>query len=118
MEVVAMNDVTLTLPDAIYRRLMLLAQDEGLSLSQYLLNAMTAHAVANYCVHGTSGPERLQQRAEFLALLDRLGTASDEEIDRVLAEREPVEPEPELDAETISKFRALIGEGTSGKRAS
>lgn len=106
-----MNDVTLTLPDTIYRRLVLLAQNEGLSLSQYLLNAMTAHAIANYRVRATSEPERLQQRAEFLALLDRLGTASEEEIDRVLAERESVEPEPELDAETISKFRALIEKG-------
>ncbi len=108
-----MNNVTLTLPDTIYRQLVLLAQNEDLSLSQYLLNAMTAHAVANYRVRATSEPERLQQRAEFLALLDRLDTASEEEIDRALAEREPVEPEPELDAETISKFRALIEESPS-----
>jgi hypothetical protein len=114
-EVIAMNNVTLTLPDTIYRQLVLLAQNENLSLSQYLLNAMTAHAVANYRVRATSEPERLQQRAEFLALLDRLGTASEEEIDRALAEREPIEPEPELDAETISKFRALIEESASVK---
>ena len=62
-------------------------------------------------------PQRLQQRAEFLALRDRLGTASEEEIARRLAEREPVEPEPELDAETISKFRALI-EQSKGALAS
>ncbi len=110
-----MNNVTLTLPDTIYQRLVLLAQNEGLSLSQYLLNAMTAHAVANYRVRATSEPERLQQRAEFLALLDRLGTASEEEIESALAEREPVEPDPELDAETISKFRALIEESASVK---
>lgn len=111
-----MNDMILTLPDMIYQRLVLLAQKEGLSLSQYLLNAMMAHAVANYRVRATSEPERLQQRADFLALLDRLGTVSEEEIDRALAEREPVGPEPEMDAETISKFRALIEEGTSMKR--
>ncbi len=112
-----MNNVTLTLPDTIYRQLELLAQNEGLSLSQYLLNAMTAHAVANYRVRATSEAERSQQRAEFLALLNRLGTTSEEEMERTLAEREPVEPEPELDAETISKFRALIEERKRVKRA-
>lgn len=110
-----MNNVRLTLPDTIYQRLALLAQTEGLSLSQYLLNAMTAHAVANYRVRATSESERRQQRAEFLALLDRLGTVDEEEIDRVLAEREPAEPEPELTLETLAKFRALI-EGNIGTR--
>lgn len=33
-----------------------------------------------------------QQRAAFDTLLQRLGTASPEEIQAVLAEREPVEP--------------------------
>jgi len=112
-----MNKVTLTLPDTIYQRLVLLAQSEGASLSQYLLNAMMAHAVANYRVSATSEAERSQQGVEFLALLDRLDTASEEEIERALAEREVVEAEPELDAETISKFRALIEERKRVKRA-
>ena len=103
-----MNNVTLTLPDTVYRQLEWFAQTEGLPLNQYLLNAMTAHAVANYRTHTISEPDRLQQRADFLALLDRSGTASEEEIDRVLAEREPVEAEPELSVETVSKVRALI----------
>ncbi|MBI1765974.1 MAG: toxin-antitoxin system HicB family antitoxin [Acidobacteria bacterium] len=103
-----MNTVTLTLPDTLYRQLQGLAQTEGLSLSQYLLNAMFAYAMSNYRVRATSDTERLQQRADFLALLDRLGTASDDEIDRVLAERERVAPEPELSVETAAKMRALI----------
>ena len=74
-----MNNVTLTLPDTIYRQLELLAQTEKLSLSQYLLNVMAAHAVANYRVRATSEPERLQQRAAFLTQLDQLGTASEAE---------------------------------------
>jgi hypothetical protein len=59
----------------------------------------------------------LEQRREFLALLDRLGAASEDEIDRVLAERELVEPEPELSAETISKFREMIEESERLKGA-
>lgn len=103
-----MNTVTLTLPDVLYRQLEGLAQTEGFSLSQYLLNAMTAYAASNYRVRATSDTERLQQRADFLALLDRLGTATEEDIDRALAERQPVAPEPELSEETASKMRALI----------
>ncbi|MGH9935846.1 MAG: hypothetical protein ACREAM_06335 [Blastocatellia bacterium] len=58
----------------------------------------------------------MRQRAEFLALLDSLGTASEEEIDRILAKRDQVEPEPELGAETISKFREMIEESERLKR--
>ena len=103
-----MNTVTLNLPDALYRQLEGLAQTEGLSLSQYLLNAMTAYAASNYRVRATSDAERLQQRAEFLALLHRLGTATEEELDRALAERDPIAPEPELSKETAAKLRSLI----------
>jgi hypothetical protein len=105
-----MNTITLTLPDAVYRQLEFLAQSEGLSLYQYLVNAMTAHAVSGYRIQATSEQNRLRQREEFHALLDRLGTASEEEIDRVLGEREKVEPEPELNTDTISKFREMIEE--------
>jgi hypothetical protein len=112
-----MNSITLTLPEVVYQQLEFLAQSEGLSLSQYMLNTMMAHAVSGYRVRATSEQERLQQRAEFLALLDRLGTASEEEIEQVLAEREEVEPEPELSAETLSKFRELIEESKRLKRA-
>ncbi len=108
-----MSSITLTLPDAIYRQLEILARSEGLSLGQYLVNAVTAHAVSGYRVRVTSEQDRLRQREEFLALLDRLGVASEEEVDRALAEREQVEPEPELDAETISKFRKMIEENRS-----
>ena len=103
-----MNNVTLTLPDTLYQKLEWMAQTEGLSLSQYLLNAMTAHAVANYRVLTTSETERLQHRNDFLALLDRMESASDEDIDRALAESELVAPEPALSPDTVSKFRALI----------
>lgn len=105
-----MNSITLTLPDTLYRQLESLAQIEGLPLTQYLLNTMVAHTLANYRVHTTSDTERLQQRSAFLAQLDRLGTATEAKIDRVLAEREHAKPEPELDAETISKFRSMIEE--------
>lgn len=104
-----MNTITLTLPDAVYNQLERLAQSEGLSLYQYLVNAVTAQAVSGYRVRATSEQDRFQQREAFLALLNSLGdAASEEEIDLVLAEREEIQPEPELSAETVFKFRNMI----------
>ena len=74
-----MNSVTLTLPDTVYRQLERFARTEGLSMNQYLSNAVTAHAVANYRIHSTSETDRLRQRADFLTLPDRLGTDSEDE---------------------------------------
>ena len=64
-----------------------------------------------------SEQERSQQREEFLALLDSMDAASEEEIDRFLADREHVEPVPELSTETISKVRAMIKESKRLNRA-
>jgi hypothetical protein len=105
---IVMNSVTLALPDTVYRQLERFAQTEGLPLNQYMLNAMIAHAMAMYRTYTTSETDSLQQRADFMSLHDRLGTASEEEIDRVLAWRKFVEPEPELSTETVSRVRALI----------
>ena len=54
-----------------------------------------------------------QQREAFAALLESLGQASSAETRRVLAEREPVAPEPELDSETVARLRQRIAETTA-----
>jgi len=69
---------------------------------------MTAYAASNYQVRVASETERLQQRVDFLALLDRLGTATEEETDRALDERGPAAHEPELSEGTAAKMRVLI----------
>jgi hypothetical protein len=83
----------------------------------YKMRCRSEWADSGYRVRFVSEQERLQQREEFLALPDSLGAASAEEIDRVLAEREQVEPEPELSVETISRFREMIGESRRINRA-
>ncbi len=49
-----------------------------------------------------------QQRQSFQALLQQLGQASPTEISSALAEREMVEPEPELSSQTIAKLQQLL----------
>lgn len=50
-----------------------------------------------------------EQRAAYAARLQRLGPASAGEIERVLAEREPVEPEPGLSAKVVQAMQARRG---------
>ena len=54
-----------------------------------------------------------QQREAFAALLESLGQASAAETRRVLAEREPVAPEPELDSEAVAYLRKRIAEAAA-----
>jgi hypothetical protein len=49
-----------------------------------------------------------QQQQAFQSLIDRLGQASPDEIESILASREQVEPEPGLSAETIERIQARI----------
>jgi hypothetical protein len=48
---------------------------------------------------------RRAQKASFKKLKNGLKPASPEEIETFLAEREPVDPEPELTPEIIATFR-------------
>jgi hypothetical protein len=49
-----------------------------------------------------------QQQQAFQSLLNKLGKASDDEIELALAARELVEPEPELSADVIALLEERI----------
>jgi hypothetical protein len=51
-----------------------------------------------------------QQRASFTALLQNLGQASFDEIESVLAEREPAEAEPGLSPEVVTRLKERLVE--------
>jgi len=69
-------------------------------------------------LHCIPESEVAQQRANFAALLQRLGQASPEETQAILDEREQGEPEPELTPEIIARFQArLAGKAASSIRA-
>ena len=100
-----MSQLTVSLPDPLHHQLMTLANYMGVSLNQYLVSVLTRQTTTAYTVQLIPQATLAQQRAAFDTLLQRLGTASPEEIQAVLAEREPVEPEAELSAEMIERFR-------------
>ena len=100
-----MGRLTLRLPQTLHERLCELADQEGVSLNQYIVYALTRQMTLDYTAQAV--PERAiaEQRASYAALLDRLGKATFDEIQAVMDEREPAEPETGLDAEAMQRLR-------------
>jgi len=96
-------------------RLIALANQAGVSLNQYLVSLLIRQITTIYTVQKVPTAEVVQQ-ARFNALLQQLGTASAEEIQAVLAEREVVPPEPELTPEIIHQFRKRWIEKIEGSK--
>jgi hypothetical protein len=110
-----MGWLTLRLPETLHRQLKEQARQEGVSLNQYLVYALTRHVAMAYMV--TPIPEEAvqQQREAFAALLENLGQASSAEIRQALAERQEVTPEPGLDPEVVARLSQRIAKAsTSG----
>jgi hypothetical protein len=61
-----------------------------------------------YTVKFTSKQEREQQKQSFDNLMAQLRTADEKEIQRVLSQREVVQPEPELTPEIINLLKSKI----------
>jgi hypothetical protein len=103
-----MSRLTVRLPDTLHRQLANLADQEGVSLNQYIVYALTRQTTLAYTVQAVPAEEINQQRASFAALLQSLGQASAAEIDQVLAEREAVEPEAGLTPEIMEHLRVRL----------
>ena len=121
-----MGRFTLQLPGTLHKELEILAEGEDISLDQYIIYALTQKVTAEKLAFsdGSLTPDSailwanirlipleqvVKQQEAFEQLLDRLGKpATDEEVERYLAERETVEPEPELNAEAVQQFQSRI----------
>lgn len=110
-----MGRLTLRLPDTLHQELETRAQQEGVSLNQYLVYALARHVTARYTVVLASdeGVQRQQQR--YTALLDSLGEATDEAAAAVLAEREPAPPEDPEVAQKLLLLRDKIAAYRAGE---
>src|SRR5438128_432419 len=100
-----METITLHLPKTLRRQLEALARSEGVSLDQYLVYALTRQVASAYRVQAVPAEIQQREREALAALLKELGSASDDEVDRVLAERERVEPESELNADVVAEVQ-------------
>lgn len=110
------------LPEALYQQLAYLAEKEGVSLNQYIVYVLSQHIVhvsqqgqPAYSVRQISEAEIVEQEQSFINLRQRLRSASSEEIKLALAQREQVEPEVELDPETIAHLRQRIHDRSNQK---
>lgn len=100
-----MSRLTLRLPDTLHRQLEELAENEAVSLNQYIVYALTRQTTLAYMVQPVPEKSLREQRAAYNALLQSLGRASAEEIAAALDERDPADPEEGLTPEVMERFR-------------
>jgi hypothetical protein len=111
-----MSRLTLRLPETLHQQLIHLADGEGVSLNQYIVYALTRQVVLTDSFQVISGEEAKQQQA-FKALIQKLGQASSlTEVESILAEREPMEPELELSSAVIDCLNDRIRTAHESRR--
>lgn len=87
-----MARLSLSLPDTLHHRLSLQARREGVSLHQFLLFLLAERSRPVYEIV-PAGKTVEEQQTEFVRLREKLGSASAEEVWKILDEREPASPE-------------------------
>jgi hypothetical protein len=103
-----MSRFTLRLPETLHRQLEAQARQEGTSLNQYIVYALTRHVTLAYTVQALPENAVTEQRAMFTALLQSLGQASYPEIEKVLSERQAVEPESGLTPQVVARLQERL----------
>jgi hypothetical protein len=103
-----MGRLTLRLPETLHRQLEQRAKLEGISLNQYLVYALTRQLAGAYAVTPLSDSAVREQEEAYRVLRQKLGSASSDEVRSVLADRETVAAEPDLDPEAVSRLRRRI----------
>ena len=103
-----MSRLTLRLPETLHQQLVNLAEGEGISLNQYIVYALTRQVSSAYTVETISKKDVDKQQENFDNLLTQLETADPKEIEKILAQREVVNPEPELTPDIINQLKTKI----------
>jgi uncharacterized tellurite resistance protein B-like protein len=96
------------LPETLHQQLAHLAENEGVSLNQYIVYALTRQAFLIHEIQVVPEAEVEQQKQAFRALLKQLGQVSHSEIKSVLATREQVNPEAELNLDAVARLQERI----------
>ena len=105
-----MGRLTLRLPETLHHQLKAQAQGEGISLNQYVVYALTRQVTTAYTVRKIPEDEVEKQQERYSVLLQSLRQTSDAEIEQVLAEREVVEPPPDLSPEVVARLKKRIAD--------
>jgi hypothetical protein len=105
-----MGRLTVRLPDTLHQQLRQIAEDENISMNQYIVYALTRQVTLAYTVKPVPETELREQRAAYTALLQSLGRASFDEISEVLQERDEVTAERTLSPEVVQKLREKLAQ--------
>jgi uncharacterized protein YbcC (UPF0753/DUF2309 family) len=103
-----MSRLTLRLPETLHQQLSHLADQEGVSLNQYIVYALTRQATSSDQVQLKSESEVSQQHEAFQQLKHRLGKSSRVAVEAVLAKRERVEPDSDLHPEVVTRLQKRL----------
>ncbi len=103
-----MSRLTLRLPETLHQQLSHQASQEGVSLNQYIVYALTRQVSQNYVVESVAVETLKQQNTLFQELVNSLGHATPEELQAALGAREIVGSEPELNPAAIVKLQQKI----------
>jgi hypothetical protein len=103
-----MGRFTVRLPASLHGLLEQRAQEEGVSLNQYIIYALTRQVAPLYTVQPVPEQQVQEQRQRFAALLERLGPPDRATAAQFLAEREPAPPEDEQIAALVAQVRSLL----------
>ena len=107
-----MGRFTVRLPDTLHRQIKATATGEGISMNQYIVYALTRQITLDYTVHPVPEAERERQQRAYVALLERLGQSTFDEIEAVLEEREEVAPEEDLGPEVVARMQKMLAESS------
>jgi hypothetical protein len=89
---------------------MQIAENENISMNQYIVYALTRQVTLAYPVNPVPEAAMREQRAACTALLQSLGRASFDEISEVLQERDEVAAERTLSPEVVRRLREKLAE--------
>jgi uncharacterized protein YpbB len=103
-----MSRLTLRLPDSLHLQLESLAENEQVSLNQYIVYALTRQTTLDYTIQAIPEKVLAEQRAHYTTLLQSLGQASFEQIESALDERESVDLDPGLTPEVAEALRRKL----------
>jgi hypothetical protein len=87
-----MAQLALNIPDTLHQRLTFQARREGVSLEQFLVFLLAERSKPAYTVVPAEKAVE-EQKAAFARLRSELGSASEEEVWKILDEREPAPPD-------------------------
>jgi hypothetical protein len=104
-----MSVITLELPETLLRNIKAQAKQAKVSVEQYIVFTLSLQSTPAYKVKTATAKEIREQELKFAALRQSLGKPNLEATKKVLRKREQIEPESDLDSQTVkllqSKFK-------------